>query len=52
MIQRKQIKRSITGGAASLLLSAAAAQQPAGDYPIQPIALTQVHLTGNFGVHA
>jgi len=48
MIQRKQIKRLITGGAASLLLSAAAAQQPAGDYPIQPIALTQVHLTGNF----
>ncbi len=47
-MRRKHIKRLLTGGAASLLLSAATAQQGTGDYPIQPVAFTQVHLTDNF----
>jgi len=47
-MQRKQLKRIVASGAASLLLSGAIAQQPTGDYPIQPVAFTQVHLTDNF----
>ena len=47
-MQRKQVKQWVAGSAASLLFSAAIAQQPAGDYPIQPVAFTQVHLTDNF----
>src|SRR4051794_4924765 len=47
-MQRKQVKQWVAGSAASLLFSAAIAQQPAGDYPIQPVAFTQVHLTDDF----
>jgi DUF1680 family protein len=45
---KKEVKRFIAGGAASLLLNVVIAQQPAGDYPIQPVPFTQVHLTDNF----
>ncbi len=47
-MQRQQVKRWIAGSATTLLLGTAIAQQPSGDYPIQPVAFTQVHLTDQF----
>ena len=44
----KHMKRLLVWGATAVLGSAAMAQKMNGDYPIRPVAFTQVRLTDNF----
>ena len=50
-MQKRNYSKAIWSGLASFLLGTSGisiAQQTAGDYPIQPVAFTQVHLTDAF----
>ncbi|WP_170971168.1 glycoside hydrolase family 127 protein [Ilyomonas limi] len=50
-MQKRGYKAAVISGLSSLMLSTSGllmAQQLTGDYPIQPVAFTQVHLTDNF----
>ena len=42
------LKHIVINSIACVVISAAFAQKPTGDYPIQPVAFTSVHLTDNF----
>ncbi|HEY5405814.1 MAG TPA: glycoside hydrolase family 127 protein [Ginsengibacter sp.] len=44
----KKYKNIIAGSFACFIVSGLTAQKPVADYPIQPVAFTQVHLTDDF----